>query len=86
MTTWLQNEADLASTYELLTEAREAYHLLNTGRSVRVFVDQNGERVEYSAASASRLRQYIAELEATYNREQGDAATQMPRGPMGVRF
>jgi hypothetical protein len=46
-----------------LTEARAAYHQLATGTMARVFVDQNGERVEFAAANAGRLYQYILELE-----------------------
>lgn len=32
------------------------------GELARVFVDQNGERVEYVAANAARLAAYIADL------------------------
>lgn len=46
-----------------LNEARKAYHDLMMGQSARVFVDQNGERVEYTAANAARLAAYIANLE-----------------------
>lgn len=49
---------------QLLTEARNAYHLLLTGRSARVVVDQNGERVEFTAANRASLYNYIRELEA----------------------
>ena len=38
------------------------------GRSARVFVDQNGERVEYSAANSSKLSQYIQMLKNQINR------------------
>lgn len=47
---------------EKLVEAEKALHELMTGTSARVVVDQNGERVEYTAANAGRLRGYIAEL------------------------
>jgi len=47
-----------------LDEARTAYHLLQTGRSARVVVDQNGERVEFTAANRASLYAYIRELEA----------------------
>ena len=46
-----------------LTEATNAYHDLMTGKAVRVFVDQNGERVEYQTANASKLLLYISDLE-----------------------
>lgn len=42
-----------------LTEAENAYHSLMMGGSVRVTVDQNGERVEFTAANADRLQKYI---------------------------
>lgn len=45
-----------------LSEAESALHALLLGTSARVFVDQNGERVEMTAANASRLRAYIHEL------------------------
>lgn len=47
-----------------LSEAESALHSLLMGQQARVFVDQNGERVEFTAASAPRLRAYIAELKA----------------------
>lgn len=46
-----------------LNEARKAYHDLMMGQSARVFVDQNGERIEYTAANAARLASYISVLE-----------------------
>lgn len=45
-----------------LTEAEQAYHDYRMGNSARVFVDQNGERVEYSAVNINGLRAYILEL------------------------
>ena len=49
---------------EQLTAARLAYHQLMTGVAPKVIVDQNGERVEFVAANADRLRQYIVSLES----------------------
>ncbi len=49
---------------EALAEAKEAYHRLLTGAAAASFTDQNGERVEYQAASAPRLAAYIAQLES----------------------
>lgn len=46
-----------------LTEAREAYHKLQTGAAAVSFTDQNGERVEYRPATARLLAAYIADLE-----------------------
>ena len=45
-----------------LEDAEKAYHRLMLGGSVRVTVDQNGERVEYNAANRAGLRAYIIEL------------------------
>lgn len=49
---------------ERIADAKVALHDLMTGRRVRVVVDQNGERVEYSAANRADLSSYIAMLEA----------------------
>lgn len=49
---------------EQLVDAKSAYHELQVGRSARVFVDQNGERIEYTAANRQHLARYILELEA----------------------
>ena len=49
---------------ERLDDAKVALHELMVGRSGRVFVDQNGERIEYTAANRADLRKYILELEA----------------------
>ncbi len=54
----------MATDAELLAEAKAAYHSLMIGQSARVVVDQNGERIEYTAANAARLQAYIAQLEA----------------------
>lgn len=45
-----------------LKEAEQAYHDLNIGNATRVFVDQNGERVEFKVANKSELAAYIREL------------------------
>jgi hypothetical protein len=65
----------------LLNEAEAAYHRLNLGLSARVVVDQNGERVEYTAANAPRLAQYILSLKA-----QLGLLTAAYRAPAGVTF
>ena len=49
---------------EQLDDAKTQYHLLVTGQKARVYVDQNGERVEYTSTTASRLNQYIRDLES----------------------
>jgi len=58
-----------------LEEAEDAYHKLLMGTQARVFVDQNGERVEYKTTDSGRLRQYIERL-----RFECDPSTQ--RGPL----
>lgn len=45
-----------------LKEAEAALHKVSLGGGVRTFVDQNGERVEYTAANRAGLRAYILEL------------------------
>ena len=47
-----------------LDEAEAAYHALLTGTQPKVVVDQNGERVEYTSANATRLYLYIQQLKA----------------------
>jgi len=53
----------MATTVEQLAEARAAYHRLLIGEAALVYVDQNGERIEYTRASAPRLAAYIVDLE-----------------------
>lgn len=55
---------DLALTQTRLAEAKAALHQIMIGQGVQRVQDQNGESVTYSTANASRLRSYIAELEA----------------------
>jgi len=50
------------TTAEKLVEAERAYHELMIGQSARVVVDQNGERIEYTAANAGKLATYIESL------------------------
>lgn len=69
--------ADRAEMESKLKDAKDALHRLLTGQSPRVFVDQNGERIEYATANAPRLRQYIAEMEHRLGRGSGI-------GPMNV--
>lgn len=65
---------------EQLLQAKTEYHKLITGIKPRVVVDQNGERVEFSAANAGRLKAYIHDLE-----NQIKSAT-VSRGPMRPFF
>lgn len=54
--------SDRAKYQAWLTDAEQQLHLVLTGQAARVFVDQNGERIEYTAANAGRLQTYINEL------------------------
>jgi len=55
--------AEERTLYETrLADAENAYHLIMTGQQAKVYVDQNGERVEYQAGSVDRLRAYIHQL------------------------
>lgn len=70
----------MATTQQLLDQAKDARHKLVTGRLARVFMDQNGERVEYTATRLSDLDKYIAQLEAQV------AGTTSARKPLGFLF
>lgn len=77
----------VVATQALLDEARKAYHALMTGTSPRVVVDSSGERLEFVAANASKLYNYIAELEQKLGTPCGtapSAATQY--GPASFLF
>lgn len=66
-----------------LAEARQAYNDLVTGNRARVFVDQNGERIEYDRASASDLARWITTIENALSPTL--AAYRRPR-PIGFTF
>lgn len=70
------------SPAELLAEAESAYHDLSLGRMPRVIVDQNGERVEFTAARKSDLYSYILQLRSQVGGVSGIA---IPR-PLGFYF
>lgn len=55
---------DIEKLKTWLADAEDAYHTLMTGQSVRVFVDQNAERLEYTAANKQNLFNYITSLRA----------------------
>lgn len=65
---------------ERLTRAREQYDKLMNGKAVRVIVDQNGERVEFSAVKSGDLAQYIRELEQQLGAATGGRP--VVRGPL----
>lgn len=56
------SEEERAVLVERLAQAEEALHNLLMGGHARVIVDSNGERVEYTAGNATRLRSYIYEI------------------------
>lgn len=60
---------------EKLAEAEEAFHALMTGKAASVYVDQNGERVEYTRGSAADLRSYIGELKILVGKARGSEQT-----------
>lgn len=62
-----------------LADAEQQYHLLVTGQAAKVFVDQNGERIEYQQGSAIRLSAYIADLKRQLGLGSG-------MGPLNVWF
>ncbi len=74
----------IIATTQLLSEARVAYHKLQTGLSAREVVDQNGERVTFTAANRQALYNYILELEAQLN--PTPSGTAPSNGPMGFLF
>lgn len=54
-----------------LTAAEEAAHLMRIGQQAKVFVDQNGERVEFNLIKAPDLRAYILELRLLLGKSTG---------------
>jgi hypothetical protein len=67
----------MMATQLQLDQARAAYHSLMTGKSPKVVIDQNGERVEFVAANASKLLAYIQTLEIAL----GGTRTNRPMRP-----
>lgn len=63
MTLVILTPAERVIVTQQLADARSAYHSLMTGTSARVIVDQNGERVEFTAINRGALSAYILELE-----------------------
>lgn len=53
---------EIATYTQRLSEAEDAYHKIALGGQPKVYVDQNGERVEYQMANLDRLRSYIHSL------------------------
>lgn len=74
----------LIELQSLQTEATSAYQRLITGRAPRVVVDQNGERVEFTAIKSSDLASYLNEIAAAIQGLQGQRAV-LTR-PLGFIF
>lgn len=70
----------MASTSDLLADAKTAYHSLLTGKQAVEFRDSNGETVRYNVANISKLAAYIADLERQLS------TTPCTSGPMRVWF
>ena len=47
----------------LLAEARDARHMILTGKAVSRFIDANGEQIEYSKSNLDKLDRYISDME-----------------------
>jgi gpW len=56
----------MATTAELLADARDAYHRLATGTAAVTVRDQNGELITYHPTTSRVLAAYIAELERLF--------------------
>jgi hypothetical protein len=70
----------LATAQQQLDEAKIARHNLVTGRLPRVLMDQNGERIEYTATNIAALDAYIRQLEVEV------AGAPRARKPLGFIF
>lgn len=70
-------------TPEQVLQMRADYLLLVSGRQARVIVDQNGERVEFTAANAARFYALITEAETCLG---GNSSNPRPNRPMGFLF
>lgn len=69
------------ATQTELDQARTARHKLITGQLARVFMDQNGERVEFNKTSLADLDAYIRTLESAL-----DATLARRRQPRPIGF
>lgn len=55
----------VAETEALIVSLEAAYLQLMSNTAVRVFVDQNGERLEFASANPDKLKAFIERLYAT---------------------
>jgi hypothetical protein len=75
----------LLTAEQKLKQAETAYHRLMTGTSVRVYVDQNGERMEYTAMNKGDLFVYIQQLRSEVGGPAAAVSRSIPR-PMRFLF
>ena len=66
--------AERAELEGFLKEARLARHKVALGGGIRTFVDQNGERIEYSGTNLLALNKYIYGLEMKLGLHSGGPA------------
>lgn len=69
---------DTATLEAWLGEAQRAYHQLSIGQVARTYVDQNGERVEFTVTNKEKLRAYIYELKAALGQPVGHPGPMRP--------
>lgn len=67
-----------ATLEQRLSEAETALHELALGNKARVFVDQNGERVEFAMTSMDRLRAYVLNLKVQLGQPTGVSGPMTP--------
>lgn len=71
----------MLTTAQKLEAAKDAKHKLVTGLMARVFMDQNGERVEFTMTNVAQLDRYIEQLETSLS-----PARAVARRPLGFLF
>ena len=73
-------------TINMLLEAEKAYHELVLGRAVVEVLDQNGERVRFTAAKRDDLYQYIQWLRGQLCPDAAANGVGVPTRPVGFIF
>ena len=69
-----------------LDSALAAYQDLMLGKSIKVYVDSDGSRIEYSVQSQGTLYKYIQILQAQYDACVGNGKTAMMYRPLNPYF